>query len=95
MKMDNYTLYELRTIARYLEIEGWNKRKRDDLEAQIFLKEVRDAAEKIMKREYFIVKGDKLIPIDLNLNENNEIVITPNSNGFWENPINNSTAEIE
>jgi hypothetical protein len=38
------------------------------------------------------VKGDKLIPIDLIINENDEIVITPNPNGFWENPI-TSTAE--
>jgi len=38
------------------------------------------------------VKGDKLIPIDLTINENDEIVITPNPNGFWENPI-TSTAE--
>jgi hypothetical protein len=38
------------------------------------------------------VKGDKLIPIDLSINENDEIVITPNPNGFWENPI-TSTAE--
>jgi len=40
------------------------------------------------------VKGDKLIPIDLTINDNDEIVITPNSNGFWNNPI-TSTAEIE
>jgi hypothetical protein len=38
------------------------------------------------------VKGDKLIPIELDLNENNEIVLTPNPNGFWNNPI-TSTAE--
>ena len=37
------------------------------------------------------VKGDKLIPIDLIINDD-EIVITPNPNGFWENPI-TSTAE--
>ena len=43
MKMDDYKLPELRTIAKYLEIEGWNKMKRADLEAQIFLKEVSDA----------------------------------------------------
>lgn len=41
--MDDYKLPELRTIAKYLEIEGWNKMKRADLEAQIFLKEVSDA----------------------------------------------------
>ena len=41
------------------------------------------------------VKGDKLIPIDLTINDNDEIVITPNPNGFWENPINTTTAEIE
>ena len=43
MKMDDYKLPELRTIAKYLVIEGWNKMKRADLEAQIFLKEVSDA----------------------------------------------------
>jgi uncharacterized protein (DUF2164 family) len=43
MKMDDYKLPELRTIAKYLEIEGWNKMKRADLEAQIFLKEVSNA----------------------------------------------------
>lgn len=41
------------------------------------------------------VKGDKLIPIDLTINENDEIVITPNPNGFWNNAINTTTAEIE
>jgi hypothetical protein len=41
------------------------------------------------------VKGDKLIPIDLTINDNDEIIITPNPNGFWENPINTTTAEIE
>ena len=41
------------------------------------------------------VKGDKLIPIDLTINENDEIVITPSSNGFWNNQIANSTAELE
>ncbi len=43
MKMDDYKLPELRTIAKYLEIEGWNKMKRADLEAQLFLKEVSNA----------------------------------------------------
>lgn len=53
MKMDDYKLPELRTIAKYLEIEGWNKMKRVDLEAQIFLKEVSDAMENNMKREHY------------------------------------------
>lgn len=53
MKMDDYKLPELRTIAKYLEIEGWNKMKRADLEAQIFLKEVSDAMENNMKREHY------------------------------------------
>jgi hypothetical protein len=53
MKMDDYKLPELRTIAKYLEIEGWNKMKRTDLEAQIFLKEVSDAMENNMKREHY------------------------------------------
>lgn len=51
--MDDYKLPELRTIAKYLEIEGWNKMKRADLEAQIFLKEVSDAIENNMKREHY------------------------------------------
>jgi hypothetical protein len=53
MKMDDYKLPELRTIAKYLEIEGWNKMKRADLEAQIFLKEVSNAMENNMKREHY------------------------------------------
>jgi hypothetical protein len=53
MKMDDYKLPELRTIAKYLEIDGWNKMKRADLEAQIFLKEVSDAMENNMKREHY------------------------------------------
>ena len=53
MKMDDYKLPELRTIAKYLEIEGWNKMKRVDLEAQIFLKEVSNAMENNMKREHY------------------------------------------
>jgi hypothetical protein len=40
------------------------------------------------------VKQDDLIPINLS-NKDDEIVITPNPNGFWNNPINTSTAEIE
>jgi ABC-type antimicrobial peptide transport system permease subunit len=40
------------------------------------------------------VKGDELIVINLS-NKDEEIVITPNPNGFWNNPINTSTAEIE
>ena len=51
--MDDYKLPELRTIAKYLEIEGWNKMKRVDLEAQIFLKEVSNAMENNMKREHY------------------------------------------
>ena len=39
------------------------------------------------------VKGDKLIPIDLTINDNDEIIITPNPNGFWNNPINTTTTE--
>ena len=40
------------------------------------------------------VKQDDLIPINLS-NKDDEIVITPNPNGFWNNPINTTTAEIE
>jgi hypothetical protein len=39
------------------------------------------------------VKGDKLIPIDLVINDNDEIVITPSPNGFWSRPLDASTAE--
>ena len=53
MKMDDYKLPELRTIAKYLEIEGWNKMKRADLEAQIFLKEVSDAMVRNMEQEHY------------------------------------------
>jgi hypothetical protein len=41
------------------------------------------------------VKGDKLIPIDLVINDNDEIVITPSPNGFWVNEINASTTQLE
>ena len=51
--MDDYKLPELRTIAKYLEIEGWNKMKRADLEAQIFLKEVSDAMVRNMEQEHY------------------------------------------
>ena len=39
------------------------------------------------------VKGDKLIPIDLVINDNDDIVITPSPNGFWSRPLDASTAE--
>jgi len=52
MKLDDYKLPELRTVAKYLEIEGYNKMRRADLEAQIFLKEVSNAMENNMKREH-------------------------------------------
>jgi hypothetical protein len=38
------------------------------------------------------VKQDDLIPINLS-NKDDEIVITPNPNGFWERPIDASTTE--
>lgn len=53
MKLDNYKLPELRTVAKYLEIDGYNKMRRADLEAQIFLKEVSNAMENNMKREHY------------------------------------------
>ena len=53
MKLDDYKLPELRTIAKYLDIDGYNKMRRADLEAQIFLKEVADAMENNMKREHY------------------------------------------
>jgi hypothetical protein len=34
MKLEDYKLPELRTVAKYLEIEGYNKMRRADLEAQ-------------------------------------------------------------
>jgi hypothetical protein len=40
------------------------------------------------------VKQDELIPINLS-NKDDEIIITPNPNGFWNHPINTMTAEIE
>ena len=52
MKLEDYKLPELRTVAKYLEIEGYNKMRRADLEAQIFLKEVSNAMENNMKREH-------------------------------------------
>lgn len=53
MKLDDYKLPELRTVAKYLEIDGYNKMRRVDLEAQIFLKEVSNAMENNMKREHY------------------------------------------
>ena len=52
MKLEDYKLPELRTVAKYLEIEGYNKLRRADLEAQIFLKEVSNAMENNMKRDH-------------------------------------------
>ena len=52
MKLEDYKLPELRTVAKYLEIEGYNKMRRADLEAQIFLKEVSNAMENNMKRDH-------------------------------------------
>jgi hypothetical protein len=54
MKMDDYKLPELRTIAKYLEIEGWNKMKRADLEAQIFFLYI---INNTRKRCYLFVAG--------------------------------------
>lgn len=53
MKLDDYKLPELRTVAKYLDIDGYNKMRRADLEAQIFLKEVANAMENNMKREHY------------------------------------------
>lgn len=53
MKLDDYKLPELRTVAKYLDIDGYNKMRRVDLEAQIFLKEVSNAMENNMKREHY------------------------------------------
>ena len=40
MKLEDYKLPELRTLAKYLEIDDYNKMRRADLEAQLFLKEL-------------------------------------------------------
>jgi hypothetical protein len=53
MKLEDYKLPELRTVAKYLEIEGYNKMRRADLEAQIFLKEISNVMENNMKREHY------------------------------------------
>ena len=39
------------------------------------------------------VKGDKLIPIDLPLMDDEIIITTPNANGFWTRPVETSSAE--
>ena len=64
--MDDYKLPELRTIAKYLEIEGWNKMKRADLEAQIFLKEVSNAmiSEHYNQVKYFDVDTSNCIKLE-------------------------------
>jgi hypothetical protein len=53
MKLDNYTLAELRTIAKYLDLEDFEKMKKEELKALIFLKEVSNTMENNMIREHY------------------------------------------
>jgi hypothetical protein len=53
MKLDNYKVSELRTIAKYLELEDFEKMKKEELKALIFLKQVSDTMENNMIREHY------------------------------------------
>jgi hypothetical protein len=53
MKLDNYKVSELRIIAKYLELEDFEKMKKEELKALIFLKQVSDTMENNMIREHY------------------------------------------
>ena len=53
MKLDNYKVSELRTIAKYLELEDFEKMRKEELKALIFLKQVSDTMENNMIREHY------------------------------------------
>jgi hypothetical protein len=53
MKLDNLKVSELRTIAKYLDLEDFEKMKKEELKALIFLKEVSNIMENNMIREHY------------------------------------------
>lgn len=53
MKLDDYKVSELRTIAKYLELEDYHKMRKEELKALIFLKQVSDTIENNMIREHY------------------------------------------
>lgn len=53
MKLDDYKVSELRTIAKYLELEDYEKMRKEELKALIFLKQVSDTMENNMMREHY------------------------------------------
>lgn len=69
MKLDNYTLAELRTIAKYLDLEDFEKMKKEELKSLIFLKEVSNTMENNMIREHYQqVKYPSPYTYDLGMN---------------------------
>ena len=69
MKLDNYTLAELRTIAKYLDLEDFEKMKKEELKSLIFLKEVSNTMENNMIREHYQqVKYPTTSTYDLGMN---------------------------
>lgn len=53
MKLDDFKVSELRTIAKYLELEDYEKMRKEELKALIFLKQVSDTMENNMMREHY------------------------------------------
>lgn len=53
MKLDDFKVSELRTIAKYLELEDYEKMRKEELKALIFLKQVSDTMENNMIREHY------------------------------------------
>lgn len=53
LHLDNFKVSELRTIAKYLELEDYEKMRKEELKALIFLKQVSDTMENNMIREHY------------------------------------------
>lgn len=69
MKLDNYTIAELRTIAKYLDLEDFEKMKKEEIKALIFLKEASNTMENNMIREHYQqVKYPSPYTYDLGMN---------------------------
>lgn len=79
MKLDDFKVSELRTIAKYLELEDYEKMRKEELKALIFLKQVSDTMENNMIREHYQqvkypdagTQGDFTKVYDLGLNRIN------------------------
>lgn len=53
LQLDDFKVSELRTIAKYLELEDYEKMRKEELKALIFLKQVSDTMENNMIREHY------------------------------------------